>query len=106
MRVERVFHAVGLVTACLLLLCSAPARADSRVMVGPPPPAPSNAKDAPTGFRGVVRDVSGDPISEALVNYVGEHIDAARVRADAGGAFEVLGLPPGPYVVSAHADGY
>lgn len=58
------------------------------------------------GLRGVVADRQGGPIEGALVLVASEALPERvwpPVTADARGAFEVLDLPPGKYVVSVRA---
>jgi hypothetical protein len=68
------------------------------------PNVASAADGAPCQLHGVVRDDRGRPIPGAVVSALG----ATTVFAvsDAQGRFAFRALPPGPYLVRAHLQGY
>lgn len=68
-----------------------------------PPPSPSPSPD-PANFRGrVVTDSTALPIRGAFVELVGTVL---RCVTDSVGAFEILAIPAGTYVVRVRATGF
>jgi TonB dependent receptor-like, beta-barrel/Carboxypeptidase regulatory-like domain len=65
------------------------------------PPAASAASGA---LHGVVRDQHGTPVPGVMVSALGAVTAFAVTGPD--GQFELAALPPGPYLVQAHARGY
>lgn len=55
-------------------------------------------------IHGVVRDGAGAPLGGAMVSALGPTM--AFAVTDANGRFELAGLPPGPYMVRAHRQGF
>jgi len=60
-----------------------------------------------TGFKGEVKQIQqgGTGIGNATVQYVGPSV-SSETTTDAAGNFEVVGIEPGPYVLTVSADGY
>ena len=58
-----------------------------------------------TGFRGVVRNVDGEPVGNAVVQYLGPSVNSSVVTTERG-SFERLGVEPGPYVITVTAEGH
>ncbi len=60
-----------------------------------------------TGFKGEVKQIQqgGTGIGNATVQYVGPSVSDVTTT-DAAGNFEVVGIEPGPYVLTITAEGY
>lgn len=58
----------------------------------------------PGEIRGVVRDQSGAPVAGTVISALGA--TTTFTVTDSDGQFELLALPPGPYLLRAHARGY
>ena len=54
---------------------------------------------------GVVTDAAGRPLEGAMVSALGAAMTTLAVT-DAGGRYELTGLPPGPYLLRAHLSGF
>jgi hypothetical protein len=86
----------------LVLLCLAPvANAQS---VTPPRPITHIASVSHGAILGNVLDERGKPVAGAMVSALGA--TSAFAVSDRTGRFELLTLPPGPYVVRAHLVGF
>jgi hypothetical protein len=72
------------------------------------PPArstgPVTAARTPGELHGIVRDDEGRPLNGAVVSAHGS--TAAFAMSDREGRFAFRSLPPGPYLVRVHLDGY
>src|SRR5262245_48610438 len=86
----------------LVLLCLAPAA--SAQTVTPPKPVTQIASVAHGAIHGNVLDERGKPVPGAMVSALGA--TSAFAVSDRSGRFELLTLPPGPYVVRAHLVGF
>src|SRR5262245_46834449 len=91
--------AVGVV----VLLCLASV-ATAQTAVEPPRPVSHIASAAPGAILGSVLDERGAPVSGAMVSALGA--TSAFAVSDRSGRFELLTLPPGPYLVRAHLVGF
>jgi hypothetical protein len=69
----------------------------------PPPVQPPLRNGAGAGIRGRVLSSSRQPVANATVRVEGPGVDRA-VRTDAGGAFSLVGLPAGQYIVQANME--
>src|SRR5262245_18284945 len=91
--------AVGVV----VLLCLASV-ATAQTAVEPPRPVSHIASAASGAILGSVLDERGAPVSGAMVSALGA--TSAFAVSDRAGRFELLTLPPGPYLVRAHLVGF
>src|SRR5215510_6441654 len=91
--------AVGVV----VLLCLASV-ATAQTAVEQPRPVSHIASAASGAILGSVLDERGAPVSGAMVSALGA--TSAFAVSDRTGRFELLTLPPGPYVVRAHLVGF
>src|SRR5687768_14479483 len=86
----------------LVLLCLAPAA--SAQSVAPPRPITHIASVSHGAILGNVLDERGKPVAGAMVSALGA--TSAFAVSDRTGRFELLTLPPGPYIVRAHLVGF
>ena len=86
----------------LLLLCLAPVA--SAQGVAQPRPITHIASVSHGAILGNVLDERGKPVAGAMVSALGA--TSAFAVSDRTGRFELLTLPPGPYVVRAHLVGF
>jgi hypothetical protein len=65
------------------------------------------AAQAPSGsLRGQVTDPSGAVVTNAQVNAVGPNGQTSTAKTGANGTYEIGGLPPGQYKITARAPGF
>src|SRR5512146_2451104 len=65
------------------------------------------AQEAGGTIQGTVRNATGDAMPGATVTVINRQTGTRRVLATrANGAFEITGLPPGPYAVTADLPGF
>jgi hypothetical protein len=87
----------------VVLLCLASVAA-AQTAVEPPRPVSHIASAASGAILGSVLDERGAPVSGAMVSALGA--TSAFAVSDRSGRFELLTLPPGPYLVRAHLVGF
>ena len=88
---------------CLLALHSTPASAQGVRLVSAPPV--TNLAAASTGhIEGSVTDEAGKPLDGVVISALGS--TTAFAVSDKAGQFTLKQLPPGPYVLRAHLQGF
>jgi hypothetical protein len=93
------------VTGLGLLLVSTPARAQTGPSSGSESAAAINQTAGGSGdIRGTVMDEGRRPLSGVMVSALGSK--AVFAVTDAEGRFTMSALPPGPYLVRAHHEGF
>lgn len=69
--------------------------------------APADATSAPASIRGrVVSADSGQPLRQVLVRASGQRLESKGAVSDDAGRYEIRGLPPGRYTITAGKGGF
>jgi predicted Zn-dependent protease len=69
--------------------------------------APSPARAQTGGIRGKVIDETGQPVEKSVVTIESLHVSRkTQVKTNKKGEYGMIGLPPGPYRLTATKDGY
>src|SRR5262245_20206952 len=101
MRHTRMLGSAVAVGLCLTI----PALPASAQIARPQPQLVSRTAALPAvELTGLVRDRSGKPVAGAVVSAIGS--ESAFAVSDHDGRFTFRTLPPGPYVLRAHLQGY
>lgn len=103
MTASRVLAASAAVGGLMVLGVSGPAAAQSSRTTASPVVGYVASLD-PGVILGVVADHAGEPLSGVMVSVLGA--TTAFCFSDGDGRFELSALPPGPYLLRAHARGY
>lgn len=99
MTAARMFAASAAVGGLIILATGVPAAAQMRAMA-----AGHRASLDPGAIQGIVTDEAGAPLTGTMVSALGS--TTAFTITDSEGHFELSPLPPGSYLLRAHAKGY
>lgn len=101
MRSTRMLGSAAAVGLCLTI----PSLPASAQVARPQPQLVSRTDTAPAAeLTGLVHDRNGKPVAGVVISAIGA--ESAFAVSDRDGRFTFRSLPPGPYVVRAHLQGY